>query len=441
MTYSEALAFIHRTDWKGSRLGLERIRELLHRLGDPQKRLSFVHVAGTNGKGSVSCMLASVLTAAGYRTGLFTSPFLVEFRERICIDLEMITEAELVECVGEICSHVEAMQDAPTEFELMTALAFWYFAKKGCDVVVCEVGLGGELDSTNVIEKPLLSVITSIGLDHVRELGDSIRQIARAKAGILKHGAPALFAEPENRAAEEEIRRRADLLGVCLETVDQSRLAVTKSDLTGTEFSVSGHGSLCIRLLGSYQPRNALTVVSACEILVREGLRIPEDALQSGLLSARWPGRFEALSLSPAVILDGAHNLHGALALRASLSRYFGEEGRVVALCAVMADKDYGALFSALQGAVQSLYAVTPAGHERALDAKKLAAVCGELFPSAVACDSVADGARAALSEAQRCGLPLVVFGSLYLYREAAAALSALLDQSGTQTERPSAKE
>ncbi len=425
MTYEQALKVIHRTDWKGSRLGLERIRELLSRLKNPERDLKFIHVAGTNGKGSVSVMLASVLSAAGYRTGLFTSPFLVEFRERIRIGDRLISEQELVEGVMAVRSAADAMTDAPTEFEFMTALAFWYFKEQKCDLVVCEVGLGGELDSTNVMEAPLLSLITTIGLDHTRELGSTVEEVARAKAGIIKKNAPVLFCEPQNTRAASVISSRAEECGSVYHTVDFSRLSVSEMTLSGTRFSFGEYSDLALPLVGAYQPKNAASVLTAVELL-RGKLSISESAVREGLSNARWQGRFEVLSQDPVVILDGAHNPHGAAALLESLDACFSADTRFLALSAVMADKEYSALFKCVKPRLKKVFCVAPEGHARALNAEKLAAFCGELSVASLSFDSVEEGARAAFAEAKETHTPLLVFGSLYLYKEASESLKKL---------------
>ena len=429
MNYTEALQYIHKTDWKGSRLGLERIKTLCHALGDPQKYLHFVHVAGTNGKGSVSTMLTSILSAAGYRVGLFTSPFLSEFRERIRIGEKLISEADLIAAVEAVRPFADAMEDAPTEFELMTALAFWYFRRQHCDLVVCEVGLGGELDSTNVIEKPLLSVITSIALDHTRELGNTLSAVARAKAGIVKRDRPVLFGEPENSVAASVICAYAEKLSAPYFETAPDALSVSETTLSGTVFSYRNYRDVRLSLCGAYQPKNAAVVLDAVERLRGEGLPISEDAVRRGLQCARWPGRFEVISRDPAVILDGAHNPHGARALLSSLELYFDADVHPIALCAVMADKEYDALFSTLAPRLSAVYCVAPKGHVRALKENKLAAFCGELGMESYAFGSVEDGARAALKAATDRSVPLLVFGSLYLYAEANDALTRLLTE------------
>lgn len=430
MTYQEALSYIHKTEWKGSRPGLERITQLLHLLGDPHKDLKFVHVAGTNGKGSVCVMLNAVLTSAGYRTGLFTSPFLFEFRERIRIGDALISEEDLVRAVEAVAPFADAMEDSPTEFELMTAIAFWYFKEQVCDVVVCEVGMGGELDSTNVIASPLLSVITTIALDHTRELGTTLSEIARAKAGIIKEGAPVLFAEAENKEALAVISDTAKERRAPLTLLDSSGLSVHGMTLDGSVLSFLQYENLKVSLVGAYQWKNTATVLQAVELLKTRGLSLPETAVYDALSHVRWQGRFEVISRSPVVVLDGAHNPHGARALLESLAHCFDKGTRFFALSAVMADKEYKTLFSTLAPHLSRVYCTAPQGHARALEAKKLAAVCGELGVEACAFDTVKEGALAAFRAAKQEGCVLLVFGSLYLYREAYSALTELLEDS-----------
>lgn len=427
MTYLDALSYIHKTEWKGSRPGLERIRTLLSLLGNPERALRFVHVAGTNGKGSVCVMLQSILTQCGLCVGLFTSPYVLEFRERIRVGYEMIPREDLVRAVEAVRPYADSMEDSPTEFELMTAVAFWYFKDRGCDVVVCEVGLGGELDSTNVICSPLLSIITSIALDHTDLLGDTMELVASAKAGIIKKGCPVLFGEEANEAALRVISDRAASLGAPLTVCREQDLSVQEVGLSGTRLSALGYRDLNLPLLGAYQPKNALIALSAVRILNGGALSIPEKAVREGLKLACHPGRFEVISREPVVILDGAHNPHGARALLDSLDACFGSEARFVCLCAVMRDKEYEALFSTLAPRMACAFCVAPQGHVRAMKEKELAAVCDKLGISSFACDTVKNGAKRALSEAKRTSRPLLVFGSLYLYREATLALRELL--------------
>ncbi|MDR0916322.1 MAG: bifunctional folylpolyglutamate synthase/dihydrofolate synthase, partial [Oscillospiraceae bacterium] len=249
MDIKTTLAYIHSVKWQGAKPGLSRTRELLRALGDPQDSLRFVHVAGTNGKGSVSAMIASVLRVSGLRVGLYTSPYILRFNERMQVDGADITDDELIEMTEIIRPHADAMADSPTEFELITALAMLYFKRRECDVVVLEVGMGGELDSTNVIKTPDLAVITAIGLDHTAELGSTIAEVASAKAGIIKAGgAVACYgAEPDALAV---IRAKCEAVGATLAVTDFSRLDVKSLTLDGAAFDFPPLRNLTIPLAG-----------------------------------------------------------------------------------------------------------------------------------------------------------------------------------------------
>ena len=279
MNYEQAMEYIHAVQWAGHKPGLSRTRTLLAALGDPHKRLRFVHVAGTNGKGSTAAMLASCLQAAGYRVGLFTSPFINRFNERIQVDGQQIPDEELVRLVEQVQPAADAMTDVPTEFEIITALGMLYFARKQCDIVVLEVGLGGTLDSTNVIENPECAVITALGMDHVRELGPTLADIAAAKAGIIKPGCPVVSygGVPE---ADAVIRRVAAEQNVPLTEVDFHKLQIDGGDLDAVTFDFDGLDGVHLPLIGSYQPRNAAVAITT--------LRVLRATVQS--LKDRFPG-------------------------------------------------------------------------------------------------------------------------------------------------------
>ena len=239
MTYDEAIGYIHSISWRGSRPGLSRISELTKMIGDPQDSLSFVHVAGTNGKGSFCCMLEAVLRAAGYKTGLFTSPFVKDFTERMRVSGRDIEKDELAECTEYVKSFADKMADPPTEFELITAIAFEYFRRKKCDVVVCEVGMGGRLDSTNVIKAPALAVITEIALDHMAYLGPTVEAIAGEKAGIIKKGSRVLFTGTDENA-RRVVKAAAERVGAPYAEPDYGALSVLSSSVEGSEFDYRG---------------------------------------------------------------------------------------------------------------------------------------------------------------------------------------------------------
>ena len=322
MNYESALEYIHAVQWAGHKPGLTRTRTLLAALGDPHKQLRFIHVAGTNGKGSTAAMLASCLQAAGYRVGLYTSPFINRFNERIQINGQQIPDEALVELVEQVKPAADAMEDVPTEFEIITALGMLYFAQQQCDIVVLEVGLGGTLDSTNVIEKPACAVITALGMDHVKELGPTLADIAAAKAGIIKPGCPVVSygGAPE---ADAVLRRVAAQQHAPFTEVDFAKLQITGGDLDAVPFSFDGLDGVRLPLIGSYQPRNAALAITALRVLRQQGWNIPESAIRAGLEQVSWPGRFELLRHSPAFVLDGSHNAHGMRATVQSLKDRF----------------------------------------------------------------------------------------------------------------------
>ena len=322
MNYEQAMEYIHAVQWAGHKPGLTRTRTLLAALGDPHKQLRFVHVAGTNGKGSTAAMMASCLQAAGYRVGLYTSPFINRFNERIQINGQQIPDEALVELVEQVKPAADAMEDVPTEFEIITALGMLYFAQQQCDIVVLEVGLGGTLDSTNVIDAPECAVITALGMDHVKELGPTLADIAAAKAGIIKEGCPVVSygGVPE---ADIVIRRVCAEKHAELTEVDFSRLKYEGGSLDAVEFDFDGLTDVHLPLIGSYQPRNAALAITALRVMRTHGWNIPENAIRTGLETVSWPGRFELLRHAPAFLLDGSHNAHGMRATVQSLRDRF----------------------------------------------------------------------------------------------------------------------
>ena len=413
MTYEEALSYIHSVSWTFCKPGLERIRALCEALGNPQDALRFIHVAGTNGKGSFCSMLSSVLRAAGYKTGLFTSPYIKVFNERMAVDGEMIADEELAELVEYVRPFADAMADKPTEFELITAIAFEYFHRHDCDVVVLEAGMGGRLDSTNIIQAPILAVITGIALDHTAFLGDTVEKIAAEKAGIIKDGRPVLYGG-EDCAAEAVIREMANARSSAFYTVDYGTLSCERMTLEGSLVHFGSHRDVQIPLLGLYQPRNAAVVLSAVDILRKEGMILPEDAIKSGLASAVWPARFEILSHEPLVIFDGAHNAQGIDAAVASIRHYF--EGRkVYVMTGVLRDKDYHVIARRLSEVASRAFVMTP-DNPRALAADEYAALLNTLGVAAVPYPSVKEAYAAAKDAAAKDGVPLICLGSLYTY-------------------------
>ena len=429
MNYEESLEYIHSINWSFCNLGLERIYELCQGLGNPQDSLKFIHVAGTNGKGSVCAMLDGALRAAGYRTGLYTSPYIREFNERMRVDGEMITQKELAELTTLVRPIADAMEDKPTEFELITAIAFEFFKRRKCDVVVLEVGLGGRLDSTNVIKTPLLSVITGIDFDHVSLLGNTIQEIAAEKAGIIKEGCPCLYGGAEN-AAYRTIRAIADKRHAPFYTVDRSTLCKKSTDLEGTVFDYAEYHDLKLSLLGSYQPYNATIVLSALEILKGRGLPVSEEQVRRAFASVHWMARFELLSNDPVVIYDGGHNQQGVSVAVQSIREYFPEM-QVNVLSGVMADKDYDAMIEELRHVAKRVFTVTP-GNPRALSAEDYAAAFRLRRVDVTAFDSIEDAVEEAIRDSRESNTPLVCLGSLYLYSDVYDAVNRALQKSHT---------
>ena len=417
MNYTEALEYIHNVSWTFCKPGLERIGELCEKLGNPQKSLRFIHVAGTNGKGSFCSMTASILREAGYRVGLFTSPYIVRFNERMRIDGEDISDSELAEITEKIKPICDSMQDKPTEFELITAIAFVYFSSHKCDFVVLECGLGGRLDSTNIIKTPSLSVITGIALDHTAILGDTPEKIAYEKAGIIKAGVPVLFGG-EGESVTEVIRRKAVEESSTLYLASELEPSNISLDLNGATFDALGIAGLHINLLGKYQIKNARNALCAVKLLRKEGVNIPDEAVRRGLAGAVWHARFEVLSREPLVIYDGAHNREGVDALYESVREYFGENP-LICLSGTLADKEYDHTAEIISKIAIRAYTITP-DNPRALSAADFAKCIESLGTEAHPTASIAEAVALAYADAKRTDIPLICFGSLYTYGEVA---------------------
>lgn len=422
MTGQEAIAYIHSCGWQSHAPGLERIRTLLRLLGDPQKGRKFIHVAGTNGKGSTCACLAAVLQAAGYRVGLNTSPYLVTFHERIQVDGAMISDEELASLTERVRSAAEAMAEQPTEFELITAIALLYFRQRKCDISVLEVGLGGELDASNVIDVPEAAVLTAMGMDHTALLGPTLSDIAAAKAGIIKPGG-AVVSYGGSPEADAVFRRVSGERGAFLSEVDFSRLRLRSMGLEGSEFDFSPYTGLRISLPGAYQMKNAAAAVTALEILRQKGWAVGEEAIRRGLARVRWPGRLEMLRRSPVFLLDGAHNAHGTAAALESLRMLFPGR-RIVFLLGLLADKDVSDILELLAPAAERIFTLRP-DSPRAMDAEALAARLRELNIPARACRCAEEGVESAVRAAGPEGV-VCALGSLYLSGEVRRAAEAL---------------
>ena len=417
MNYSETLQYIHSVSGHFCKPGLERITALCDALGHPERALRFIHVGGTNGKGSFCAMTEAILRAAGYRTGLYTSPYIKEFNERMRVNGENISNNELIELTEQVRPIADAMEDKPTEFELITAIAFLYFKRHNCDVVVLEVGLGGRLDSTNLIQSPCLSVVTGIDFDHTDLLGDTLEAIATEKGGIIKSSRPVLYGgvDPKVRCTLEAIAKEKN---APFYTTDRSRLTVNRLSVEGTSLSFGELEDLKLPLLGSYQPLNAATVLSAVEILNQtKQFSISEDAIRDGLASVKWPARFEKLNdRDPLIFFDGSHNPQGIASAVETVQTYFPNQ-RVAILTGVMRDKNYSVMIEQIGRVAQKVFTVTPA-NPRSLPAEEYALHFSNSGTEATPCQTVADGAKMAIEYAKAHQIPLICLGSLYLYGE-----------------------
>lgn len=372
MNCNEAIEYIHSLEKFGIKPGMERIRALCSELGNPQDKLKVIHVAGTNGKGSTSTIISNILQKSGYNTGLFISPYVTDFRERIQYNGNMIERNELAECVEKVKVAIEKLKNyniQPTEFEAVTAAAFVYFEKKKCDFVVLEVGLGGKLDSTNVILAPYVSVITSISLDHMAILGDTIEKIAAEKCGIIKFGAETVVYPFQDEKAMAVIRKTCEEKCNTLKIPDICKLDIAGEHLEGTEAAYDGI-KFILPLAGEHMIYNACTAIEAVRSLTRLGTVIGDEVIKSGIESTVMPARTELIKKKPVIILDGGHNEGCAGALSAFIKKHLCGK-RIIMVCSIMADKDYESYLSAVASLADTFIA-TRADVPRAMSSAEL---------------------------------------------------------------------
>ena len=422
MTLDEALRYIHEVCWKGTIPGLERIQALLDAMGNPERKCKFVHVTGTNGKGSTCAMVASILRKAGYKTGLYTSPYLIRFNERIQINGEQISDADICELTEYVKPFAESIFERPTEFEMVTAIGFEYFARHKCDIVVCEVGMGGEFDATNVIPAPEAAVICNIGLDHTEVLGDTLEKIAGAKAGIIKPGCDAVLYR-ERPSVEAVFEERCKALNAPLHKADFDSLHLLSHSLEGQVFDWERFHALRLPLLGEHQLHNAAVALTTARVLQKRGWKITNGQIREGIESVRWPGRFELMRKDPMFIIDGGHNPQCIEALVKNIRDYLpGRE--LTVLTGVLGDKDFHCMYRDVAQYAKEFITITPA-NARALTAEKLADYLRQFGKPVTACDVVADGVRLAIEHAGKDGVVLC-YGSLYMIGDIDAALQTL---------------
>lgn len=343
MNREEVMSFIDNSKKFGSKLELVRIEKLCELLGNPQKSLKCIHIAGTNGKGSTSVFINNILIDAGYKVGLYTSPFIYQFNERIQVNNVPIEDCDITEIMSEVADKVDVMlksgYEHPTEFELITACAFLYFYRKKCDYVVLEVGLGGTFDATNIIKEPLLSVITSIGLDHTDYLGDTVEEVAKNKCGIIKENCPTLTYFRQEKSVLSVIEKFAKDKNSDLTVAECGNLKILNVSLSGNEFIYKGK-VYKTSLVGKYQVYNAITAINAAELLKKAGVIISGDNIKTGLEVSKWPARFEILGKNPTIIADGSHNSDGMSAF-VETAKEILDDGKVICVFGMLKDKDY----------------------------------------------------------------------------------------------------
>lgn len=410
MNTKEALEYINNFTWSKSRPGLSRTRELLKGLGDPQNKLKFVHVAGSNGKGSTCAMIESVLRASGYITGLYPSPYIEDFKESFQCCGENITDDELCELTDEVRKVADRMKDHPSQFEIKTAIAFLFFLKRKCGIVVLETGMGGELDSTNVIEPPVAAVITNIGYDHTEYLGDTLEKIASAKAGIIKKGSPVIVYDNKHEVMDV-IRKACEKNGCALYGTHESDVESIGRSLSSQSFKYKDM-VLEMPLLGNNQLKNAAVALKTVEVLRNAGYNISRQSLKQGFATVKWPARFEVLSKAPLFILDGGHNSQCALSLVENLKAYLPDK-KLTFIFGVLADKDYNEMLDIICGYARDFICVTPE-NERALKAEELCDLIGKRGLEAKCAGGAAEAVELCISE----GRDTVAFGSLYMAGE-----------------------
>ena len=367
-------------------------------------------------------MTASIHQKAGYKVGLYTSPFINKFHERMMVNGEMISDEDLIRATEFVKPHAEAMEDHPTEFELVSCIAFLYFAWQKCDVVVLEVGMGGELDSTNVIETPLVSVITNIGLDHTEILGDTLEKIASAKAGIIKGGHTVVYRSQDS--VEKVFEDKCAATGSILHKADFDSIHLKSHGLEGQVFDACGYEDIHLPLLGAHQMRNCAVVLTVVKALQEQGYAISRENVYDGLRDVKWPGRFELLRRDPLFLVDGGHNPQCIDALAENIKDYLAGRPLTV-LTGVLADKDYHCMYSKVAQYATRFVTVTP-GSPRAMSADDLKTYLSQFGKPITACDTVRDGVNLAIALAGQDGVVLA-YGSLYMVGDIRSAAAESL--------------
>ncbi len=419
MKFKEAVEYMDSLQSYGIVPGLDNIKELCRRLDNPQEELQFVHIAGTNGKGSTAAYISTVLKTAGYKVGRYISPVIFEYCERIQVNERNITKKDLcllTERLQEVCGQmVEDGFPHPTPFEVETAMAFVYFRMKQCDIVVLETGMGGSLDATNVVQNVLAAVLTPISMDHMKFLGNSLSEIAANKAGIIKEGCEVVTAVQAEEAMQE-IQKAAERCGASITIADSKKATKGKSTLKGTVFEYDSKEAYEISLLGLYQIQNAVIAIETLSLLRRKGFVITDKQLRKGLMQTRWPGRFQVIGEKPLFLADGAHNEDGAKKLAESIRFYFTNK-RIIYIMGVLKDKEYEKIISETSAFADQIITVTPPENKRAMNGLELAKAVKEYHPNVTAADSIEEAVELSCLLAGKNDV-IIAFGSLsYLGR------------------------
>ncbi len=425
MTYEQAVSYIESIRTFGTKPGLRRVRALCARMGEPQDRLRAIHITGTNGKGSTASFIRAVLQEAGYTTGLFMSPYVDDFRERIQYNGELIPQEDLIEEVERADACVRTLKNLgymqPGQFELETAMAFDYFARKNCDFAVIEVGVGGKNDCTNILKTTMAAVLTSISLDHTAALGPSVRDIAREKAGIIKPGGATVCIAGQHPDAVEEIQRAAVAVNSPLTLCSLDGVDLIRRDLDGTDFTYCGL-NLRLRMPGMHQVKNAVCAVETMFALRAQGVQIPDAAIEAGIASVKAPGRQEALGSAPLCLLDGGHNPGAIGALTALLNETLGAR-RLITVMGMFADKDYAACVREIASR-STVFIASSSGQPRSQEAQVLAALAQRDCMQVYARVRIEDAVDLALKLALP-GDVVLVCGSIYNIAPARAVIAA----------------
>ena len=411
MLYEEARVYLDQASKYGSVLGLESISALLDELDHPEDKLKFVHIAGTNGKGSILAFLAAILQAEGYKVGRYISPTVMDYLERFQINESYMSKEIFAEIMEEVKAAVDRMMErghaSPTVFEIETAIAFLYFVKENCDYVLLETGLGGRLDATNVVKNTLVSVFASISMDHMAVLGDSLEAIANEKAGIIKPWACTVSAPQEEIV--ENVLRTAALNRIKI--VDLSEIQVIKADLKEQVFSYKEFENMKIHLIGKNQIENAATALEAVIALRVQGVPVSDEAVRIGLEKAQWPGRFQVLCENPLVIVDGAHNENAAQRLAENIETYL-QGKRLVAIMGVFKDKEYQKIIQIMKPYLSYVYAIDLPNRERTLPKERLVKELLSMDIAAETMDNIEEALKAAKEKVKE-EQGILVFGSL----------------------------